>query len=192
MLHLTYLATFALWSNWILNCVTDVLRNLLFPSCLSDWKLVSVHVFGMKHLWDIHFLLLILLYLLGGVTSQVNPGTHVSSSILQDPTGCFQVSDLNELIFDSQEEYYKMAFCEFWVVCLGLVLQSRNPDCSGFRFWISAALWEPCGPLSLVWPLWSQHAHFSPALPPQYGWFLWCQWKRTNIYIYIFFYEEIK
>uniref|UniRef100_A0AAX7T7C5 receptor protein-tyrosine kinase n=1 Tax=Astatotilapia calliptera TaxID=8154 RepID=A0AAX7T7C5_ASTCA len=28
----------------------------------------------MKHLWDIHFLLLILVYLLGGVTSQVNPG----------------------------------------------------------------------------------------------------------------------
>ncbi|XP_032382728.1 discoidin domain-containing receptor 2 isoform X5 [Etheostoma spectabile] len=28
----------------------------------------------MKHLWDVHFLLLILLYLLGSVTSQVNPG----------------------------------------------------------------------------------------------------------------------
>ncbi|XP_028443114.1 discoidin domain-containing receptor 2 isoform X2 [Perca flavescens] len=28
----------------------------------------------MKHLWDVHFLLLILLYLLGAVTSQVNPG----------------------------------------------------------------------------------------------------------------------
>lgn len=50
------------------------LHNLLFPSCLSGWKSVSLPVFGMKHLWDIHFLLLILVYLLGGVTSQVNPG----------------------------------------------------------------------------------------------------------------------
>lgn len=52
----------------------------------SDWNIcvtrcphlsfrleVSV-VFGMKHLWDIHFLLLSLVYLLGAVTSQVNPG----------------------------------------------------------------------------------------------------------------------
>ncbi|KAM7388487.1 hypothetical protein PAMP_024657 [Pampus punctatissimus] len=35
---------------------------------------LSVHVFVMKHLWDTHFLLLILLYLFGAVTSQVNPG----------------------------------------------------------------------------------------------------------------------
>ncbi|XP_067370187.1 discoidin domain-containing receptor 2 isoform X1 [Channa argus] len=33
-----------------------------------------MHVFGMGRLWDIHFLLLTLLYLLGTVTSQVNPG----------------------------------------------------------------------------------------------------------------------
>ncbi|KAK5907376.1 hypothetical protein CesoFtcFv8_005233 [Champsocephalus esox] len=41
---------------------------------LKNCRLVSVHVFGMKHLWDVHFLLLILLYLLAAVTSQVNPG----------------------------------------------------------------------------------------------------------------------
>ncbi|KAK1897487.1 Discoidin domain containing receptor 2 [Dissostichus eleginoides] len=41
---------------------------------LADCRPVSVHVFGMKHLWDVHFLLLILLYLLAAVTSQVNPG----------------------------------------------------------------------------------------------------------------------
>ncbi|XP_029988151.1 discoidin domain-containing receptor 2 isoform X4 [Sphaeramia orbicularis] len=33
-----------------------------------------MHVFGMKHLWDVHFLLLVVLYLLGVVSSQVNPG----------------------------------------------------------------------------------------------------------------------
>ncbi|KAA8590048.1 hypothetical protein FQN60_013413 [Etheostoma spectabile] len=31
----------------------------------------------MKHLWDVHFLLLILLYLLGSVTSQVNPANAI-------------------------------------------------------------------------------------------------------------------
>ncbi|KAK5930947.1 hypothetical protein CgunFtcFv8_027141 [Champsocephalus gunnari] len=41
---------------------------------LKNCRPVSVHVFGMKHLWDVHFLLLILLYLLAAVTSQVNPG----------------------------------------------------------------------------------------------------------------------
>ncbi|XP_029938538.1 discoidin domain-containing receptor 2 isoform X4 [Salarias fasciatus] len=35
---------------------------------------MSLHVFGMKHLWDVHFLRLTLLHLLGAVTSQVNPG----------------------------------------------------------------------------------------------------------------------
>lgn len=62
----------SLWSNYILNGVTDLC--FLFPSSLSDWKPVSVHVFGMKHLWDVHFLLLLLLCLFGAVTSQVNPG----------------------------------------------------------------------------------------------------------------------
>lgn len=42
--------------------------------CLADWKTVSVNVFGMKHLRDTHLLLLVLLYLLGAATSQVNPG----------------------------------------------------------------------------------------------------------------------
>lgn len=58
----------SLLSGVLHSCVTCC------ASCLSDWKPVSVHVFGMKPLWDLHFLLLILLYLLGAVTSQVNPG----------------------------------------------------------------------------------------------------------------------
>ena len=73
--------------------------NLLCPSCLSDWKPVSVHVFGMKHLWDVHFLLLILLYLLGAVTSQVNPGPcfHALILLCYDFCVCVQVPDCSEI-----------------------------------------------------------------------------------------------
>lgn len=77
-------------------------------------------------------------------------------------------------------EYYKTTFVSFEWGFLDSVLQPNSPDCNWFRFWISAALWEPCGPLFLVWPLWSQHARLSPALSSMYVWFLWCQWKGTN------------
>lgn len=79
---LTYRAIFHSFSRvvemYIKLCSTHFC-NLLRPCCVSDWKPVSV--FGMKHLWDVHFLLLILLYLLGAVTSQVNPGLCSQTTI---------------------------------------------------------------------------------------------------------------
>lgn len=79
---------FSLMDKLHLELCIAYLCNLLCLSCLSGWKTVSVHVFGMKHLWDIHLLLLILLYLLGAATSQVNPGLccHLRANCIPHPS----------------------------------------------------------------------------------------------------------
>lgn len=194
---LTYWAVFHCFSLmvklYIEWGVAHLCNLLCLLSCLSDWKTVSVHVFGMKHLWDIHLLLLVLLHLLGAATSQVNPGLcchQRANCVAHSPVLWFRCLHSSlRLQWDHIWEFVNsikkttLSFVwRFWARC-------SSPDCDWFRCRISAPLWEQCGPLSLVWPLWSRHARLSPALPPLYGWFLWCQWKGQPI---IFFYKELE
>ncbi|MEQ2311070.1 hypothetical protein AMECASPLE_015823, partial [Ameca splendens] len=54
------------------------------------WKFACLHMFRMKHRPDTHFLLLVILHLLGAVTSQVNPAPFIFSSTMTSikPTYC--------------------------------------------------------------------------------------------------------
>lgn len=134
----------------------------------------------MKHLWDIHLLLLILLHLLGAATSQVNPGLccHLRANCITHSSvrgfKCLQTQT-------AVRSYLRVCESHKMTLSFGQCSLARcsGPDCDWFRCWTSAPLWEPCGPLSLVWPLWSQHACLSPALPSLYGRFMW---KGTNFF----------
>lgn len=157
---LTYWAVFHCFSLMVKLCiewgVAHLCNLLCLLSCLSDWKTVSVHVFGMKHLWDIHLLLLVLLHLLGAATSQVNPGLcchQRANCVAHSPVLWFRClhSSLRlqwDHIWEFVNSIKKNDF-EFCLAFLGSVLQSRlrliqmSDKCS-----FVGAVWSPLSGLA--------------------------------------------
>lgn len=166
--------------EWSIAHLSDLLRL----SCLSGWKLFSIYVFGMKHVWDIHLLLLLLLHLLGAATSQVNPGPcwrQRANSIAQSSVLWFKCLQTQTAVRSCWRvcESYKMT--EFLLVFSGSVLQSRLPlvqmldKCS-----FVGAMWSP----SLCFGLFDPSMKAFPQLSRH------CMgglWERQPIFVFYFY-----
>lgn len=145
--------------------------------------LVSVHVFGMKLLWDIHFLLLTLLCLLGAVTSQVNPSTYhhntANATIHFSGFGCLYLSP--RLQWYHIQQFVKTLKCHLWVLSKALgfgaaVQQSRLQLIQILdKCCFVGAKWSPLSGLASLIPACTPFSS-SPYTAQR---FLWCQWKGT-------------